>query len=59
MEQKAWEDVYTYAKKAIAVNPKNAMANMMMAIGISRTNRGEALAAEYEAKAKALETAGQ
>ena len=54
IEQKAWEDVYNYAQKAIAVDPKSAMANMMMAVGISRTNRGDALAAEYEAKAKKL-----
>ena len=59
MEQKAWEDVYTYAQKAIAVDAASAMANMMMAIGVSRTGRGDALAAEYEAKAKKLEAEGK
>lgn len=59
MEQKAWEDVYTYAQKAIGVDANSAMANMMMAVSISRTGRGDALAAEYEAKAKKLDAEGK
>ncbi len=59
MEQKAWEDVYTYAQKAVAVDANSAMANMMMAVGISRTGRGDTLAAEYEAKAKKLDAEGK
>ena len=59
MEQKAWEDVYTYAQKALAIDPDNPLANGMMAIGISKTNRGEALSAEYMEKAKRLEAEGK
>jgi tetratricopeptide (TPR) repeat protein len=53
-----WEEVYTWAKKALDINAKSARANMLMAIGIKRTNRGDALSAEYEKKAKQLEADG-
>ncbi len=59
MEQKAWEDVYNYAQKAITIDPNNALANGMMAVGISKTNRGEAISAEYMEKAKRLEAEGK
>ena len=59
IEQKAWEDVYTYAQKALAINPNNPLANGLMAVGISRTNRGEALADEYLKKGQRLEAAGK
>ncbi len=55
IDQQDWECVYKYALQAISVNPQSAMANMYMAVGVKRTNRGDALAAEYEAKAKKLE----
>ncbi|MES2647049.1 MAG: hypothetical protein V4717_09260 [Bacteroidota bacterium] len=55
IDQQKWEEVYQYAQKALAADAKNASANMMMAIGIKRTNRGDALAASYEAKAKQFE----
>ncbi len=55
IDKQEWEEVYKYAQKAIAANPDNAQANMMMAIGVKRTGRGDALAATYEARAKKLE----
>ena len=59
LDQQQWEAVHTWAQAALAVDSENPMANMMMAVGIMRTNRGEAAALEYEAKAKRLEAAGK
>jgi tetratricopeptide (TPR) repeat protein len=58
ISDKTWEEVYTWAQKALQVNAKSARANMLMAIGVKRTNRGDALSAEYEKKAKQLEADG-
>jgi tetratricopeptide (TPR) repeat protein len=58
ISDKTWEEVYTWAQKALQVNAKSARANMLMAIGIKRTNRGDVLSAEYEKKAKQLEADG-
>ena len=59
IDQQQWENVHKWAQAALAVDSENPMANMMMAVGIMRTNRGEAAAQEYEAKAKRLEAAGK
>jgi tetratricopeptide (TPR) repeat protein len=58
VQDKTWEEVYTWAKKALELNPKSARANMLMAIGVKRTNRGEALSAEFEKKSKQLQSEG-
>ena len=58
ISDKTWEEVYIWAQKALQINSKSARANMLMAIGVKRTNRGEALSAEYEKKAKQLEAEG-
>jgi tetratricopeptide (TPR) repeat protein len=58
ISDKTWEEVYTWAQKALQINAKSARANMLMAIGVKRTNRGDALSAEYEKKAKQLEADG-
>ena len=55
IDQLDWEGVYKYAQQALAINSNNPLANMLMAVGVKRTNRGDALAAEYEAKANKLE----
>lgn len=55
---KTWEEVYNWAKKALDINPKSARANMLMAVGVKRTNRGDALSAEYETKSKQLQADG-
>jgi tetratricopeptide (TPR) repeat protein len=55
IDERKWEEVYSWAQKALAASPRNPMANMMMAVGIKHTKRGDALAAEYEAKAKSLD----
>lgn len=55
IDLKAWDDVYTYANRAITANPNNALANGMMAVGVKFTGRGEALSNEYYEKAKKLE----
>lgn len=52
IQDKTWEEVYTWAQKALQVNEKSARANLLMAIGVKRTNRGDALSAEYEKKVK-------
>lgn len=57
IDEQKWEEVYGWAQKALAANPRSAMANMMMAVGVKRTGRGDALAAEYEVKAKQLNAA--
>lgn len=57
-KDKTWEEVYEWAKKALAVNEKSARANMLMAVGVKLTGRGEALSAEYQQKAKAYEAQG-
>lgn len=49
--EKKWEDVYTWAKKALEVNSNDMYANMYMAVGVKLTGRGDALSAEYEKKA--------
>ena len=59
MDQQQWEAVHTWARAALAVDSEDPMANMMMAVGIMRTNRGEAAALEYEAKARRLDAAGK
>ena len=59
IDEQKWEDVYTYAQKAMAINTDNSMANMMMALGVKRTGRGDELAEQYEAKAKKLEAEGK
>jgi len=59
IDEGKWEDVYTWAQKAVAMDANHARANMMMAVGIKRTGRGDALSAEYEAKAKRLEAENQ
>lgn len=53
--EKNWEDVYTWAKKALEINSNDPLANMYMAVGVKRTGRGDALAAEYENKANELD----
>jgi len=55
MDQQQWETVYQWAQKALSIDSENAYANMLMAVAIKRTGRGDALSAEYEAKAKQLE----
>lgn len=59
LEQRAWEDVYVYAQKALTLDDDDPNANMMMAVGIKMTNRGDELAAKYELKAKKLENGGK
>ena len=59
IDQQRWEDVYTCAQQALALNPDSSMANMMMAVGVMRTNRGTDLANQYQAKAKQLDAAGK
>jgi tetratricopeptide (TPR) repeat protein len=58
VQDKTWEEVYTWAQKALQVNENSARANMLMAIGVKRTNRGDALSAEYEKKSKQLQSEG-
>ena len=58
VQQQAWNDVYKFAEIALAINSNNPLANMLMAVGIKRTGKGDALSAEYEAKAKKLEAEG-
>lgn len=58
VQDKTWEEVYTWAQKALQVNDKSAKANLLMAIGVKRTNRGDALSAEYEKKSKELQAQG-
>ncbi|MBK9484597.1 MAG: hypothetical protein IPO01_05115 [Chitinophagaceae bacterium] len=58
VHDKTWEEVYTWAQKALQVNEKSARANLLMAIGVKRTNRGDALSAEYEKKSKQLQAEG-
>ncbi len=55
---KTWEEVYSWAQKALQLNEKSARSNMLMAIGVKRTNRGDALSAEYEKKSKQLQADG-
>lgn len=55
---KTWEEVYSWAQKALQKNAKSARANMLMAIGVKRTNRGDALSAQYESKSKQLQAEG-
>lgn len=57
-KDKTWEEVYEWAKKALAINEKSARANMLMALGVKLTGRGDALSAEYQQKAKAYEAQG-
>jgi tetratricopeptide (TPR) repeat protein len=59
IDQVQWEEVYLLAQKALKIAPESSRANMIMAVGIKRTGRGEALAAEYEAKAYALDKEGK
>ena len=59
LDQQRWEDVYACAQQALALNPDSSMANMMMAVGVMRTNRGNDLANQYQAKAKQLDAAGK
>lgn len=54
IDEGKWEEVYTYAQKALDAQPSSPMANMMMAVGVKRTGRGDTLAAQYEATAKKL-----
>lgn len=58
ISDKTWDEVYIWAQKALQINSKSARANMLMAIGVKRTNSGDALSAEYEKKAKQLEAEG-
>jgi tetratricopeptide (TPR) repeat protein len=58
ISDKTWDEVYLWAQKSLQINSKSARANMLMALGVKRTNRGEALSAEYEKKAKQLEAEG-
>lgn len=55
IEAEEWEKVYSLAQQALAVASNHPKANMMMAVGVKRTGRGDALASEYEAKAKKLD----
>jgi len=55
MDQQQWETVYQWAQQALGMDAESAYANMLMAVAVKRTNRGDALSAEYEAKAKQLE----
>ena len=55
---KTWEEVYTWAKKALEINPKSVRANMLMAVGVKLTNRGDALSKQYEDKSKQLQAEG-
>ena len=55
---KTWEEVYTWAKQALEINPKSARANMLMAVGVKLTNRGDALSKQYEDKSKQLQAEG-
>ena len=55
---KTWEEVYTWAQKALLVNSKSARVNKLMSIGVKFTNRGEALSNEYDAKSKKYESEG-
>ena len=55
---KTWEEVYTWAQKALQLNPKSARANMLMAVGVKLTNRGDALSKQYEYKSKQLQAEG-
>lgn len=58
VKQQLWDEAYTWAEKALAINSNSSLANMLMAIAVKRTGKGDALSAEYEAKAKRLEAAG-
>ncbi len=58
VQQQNWDDVYKWAQKALSVNSNSALANMLMAVGVKRTGKGDALSEEYKAKAKKLEAAG-
>lgn len=55
IEAEEWEKVYSLAGQALALDDHHPKANMMMAVGVKRTGRGDALASEYEAKAKRLD----
>jgi len=55
---KTWEEVYSWAKKAFEINPRSARANMLMAVGVKLTNRGDALSKQYEDKSKQLQAEG-
>lgn len=59
IDQQQWPEVYTLAQQALAADANSSLANMMMAVGIKRTGRGDALAADYEAKAKRLGAEGK
>ena len=59
MDQLQWEEVYQLAQKALKIAPESSRANMIMAVGIKRTGRGDALAASYEAKARELDRQGK
>ena len=54
IDEKNWDQVKTFAEKALQLNSNNALANMMMAVGLR--NSGNATQAQlYEDKAKRLE----
>ena len=54
IDEKNWEQVKAYAEKALQLNSNNALANMMMAVGLK--NSGNATQAQiFEDKAKQLE----
>jgi len=57
VDQQQWEAVYKWAQAALAVSADSPMANMLMAVGLTRTNRDPAAARDYEAKAKRLDAA--
>ena len=57
-KDKSWEEVYEWAKKALAINEKTARGNMLMAVGVKLTGRGDTLSADYQQKAKAYEAQG-
>jgi tetratricopeptide (TPR) repeat protein len=55
---KTWEEVYTWAQKALQLNTRSARANMLMAVGVKLTNRGDALSKQYQDKSKQLQAEG-
>jgi tetratricopeptide (TPR) repeat protein len=58
VQQQQWEEVYKWAGKALMVDNNSPLANMLMAVAIKRTGKGDALSAQYEARAKKLEAGG-
>ncbi|MFN8250826.1 MAG: hypothetical protein U0V75_03005 [Ferruginibacter sp.] len=58
ISDKTWEEVYTWAQKALQVNERSVRANKLMAIGVKFTNRGQALSDQYNKRSEQLQAEG-